>query len=262
MVEIHYHLLFGVDDGPKTIEDSLALVEASIQEGVTHIVATPHANHEFNFDPKVNRERLSAIYERLGGRVTLGLGCDFHLSYENLEDVRRDRSKFTINGKQYLLVEFSDASIPVTATDILYGLQLTGIVPIITHPERNPILVQHPRRLSEWIRGGCLVQLTAASLTGRFGRRAKAMSHDLIQKNWVHCIASDAHSIEGRPPAMREAYQILEHDFGKETAERLCVQNPGAIFRGEELALQPEPLGIYEEAPPARRGFLKGIFGR
>jgi protein-tyrosine phosphatase len=262
LVEIHYHLLFGVDDGPKTLDDSLALAEASIQEGVTHIVATPHSNHEFPFNPQVNREKLAELNDRLSGRVTLGVGCDFHLSYENLEDIRRDHSKYTINGKQYLLVEFSDASIPATATDILYDLQLNGLIPIITHPERNPILVHNPRRLTEWIRGGCLVQLTAASLSGRFGRRAKAMSHDLIHKNWVHFLASDAHSMEGRPPGLREAYQMLTNDFGKDTAERLCVRNPRAAFYGEQLELQPEPMDIYEESVPARRGFLKGIFGR
>lgn len=262
MIEIHYHLLFGVDDGPKTLEDSVALAEASINEGVTHIVATPHSNHEFTFDAEANREKLAALQDRLGDRVTLGLGCDFHLSYENLEELRRDRSKYTINGKQYLLVEFADASIPATTTDILYDLQVSGLFPIITHPERNPILVHNPRRLTDWIRGGCLVQLTAASLTGRFGRRAKAMSYDLIQKNWVHFIASDAHSVEGRPPVLSEAYQALANDFGKDTAERLCVRNPRAVFYGEQLEWQPEPLNIYEEAQPARRGFLKGIFGR
>jgi protein-tyrosine phosphatase len=262
LVEIHYHLLFGVDDGPKTIDDSLALAEASIQEGTTHVVATPHSNHEFAFHPEINSEKLAAINERLGGRLTLGLGCDFHLSYDNLEELHRDRSRFTINGKQYLLVEFSDASIPATTTNILYELQLSGVIPIITHPERNPILVQNPKRMVEWVRGGCLVQLTASSLMGRFGRRAKAMSHDLIQKNWVQFIASDAHSMSGRPPGLREAYQALEQEFGRDTAERLCVRNPRAAFYGEQLEMQPEPLGIYEEAQPARRGFLKGIFGR
>src|SRR6202035_2030561 len=106
-------------------------------------------------------------------RLTLGLGCDFHLSYENLEEVRRNRSRYTINGKQYLLVEFADASIPAATTDILYGLQLHWIMPIITHPEPSPLLVHNPRRMAEWIRGGCLVKWTAGSLTGRFGRRAK-----------------------------------------------------------------------------------------
>jgi protein-tyrosine phosphatase len=262
LFEIHYHLLFGVDDGPKTLDDSLAIAEASIAEGVTHIVATPHSNNEFAFDPEVNRERIAILSSHLSGRLTLGLGCDFHLSYENLEDLRRDRSKYTINGKQYLLVEFADSSIPATVTEILYGLQLSGVVPIITHPERNPILLQKPWRLAEWLRGGCLVQLTAASLTGRFGRRAKAMSRDLLQKNWVHFIASDAHSIDGRPPGLGEAYRTLTNEFGQETAERLCVRNPEAVFYGNRLCLQPEPSHVYEAAQSSPRGFLKGIFGR
>ncbi len=262
MFDIHYHLLNGIDDGPRTQDESLALAEASIKEGVTHIVATPHSNHEFTFRPEVNRELLAALNARLKGRLTLGLGCDFHLSYENLEDLRRNHTKYTINGKQFLLVEFSDSSIPATTTDILYELQLMGLVPIITHPERNPILVHKPERLTEWLRGGCLVQVTAASLTGRFGRRAKSMSFDLIEKNWVHFIASDAHSMEGRPPALGEAHQIVCAGFGKETADRLCIENPGAAFRGEQLKVQPEPTGLYEERQREKRGFFKGIFGR
>ena len=262
MFDIHYHLLFDVDDGPKTLEQSLALAEASIKEGVTHIVATPHSNHEFVFNADINRERIAVLSEHLKGRLTLGLGCDFHLSYENLEDARRNRAKYTINGKQYLLVEFADSSIPATTTDILYGLQLTGVIPIITHPERNPILVRNPKRLAEWIRGGCLVQVTAASLTDRFGKRAKAMSYDLIRKGWAHFVSSDAHSLEGRPPAMGEAYRILTNEFGQETADRLCVRNPSAAFYGQPLGPQPEPLDLYERTPPIRRGFLRGIFGR
>jgi protein-tyrosine phosphatase len=262
LFDIHYHLIFGVDDGPTTLEDSLALAEASIREGVTHIVATPHSNDEFPFRPEVNRERLAVLNGRLEGRLTLGLGCDFHLSYENLEDLRRDRTKYTINGKQYLLVEFADTSIPASAADILYELQLTGVVPIITHPERNPILVQNPRRLAEWIRGGCLVQLTASSLSGRFGRRAKAMSYELLRKNWVHFIASDAHSIEGRPPTLAEAYQVISKEIGQETADRLCVNNPGAAFYGRPLGPQPESRNLYETQSLKRGGFLKGIFGR
>jgi protein-tyrosine phosphatase len=211
----------------------------------------------------LNRERLAILNDRLKGRLTLGQGCDFHLSYENLEDLRRDQAKYTINGKQYLLVEFSDSSIPATATDILFGLQLLSVIPIITHPERNPILAHNPGRLSEWIRGGCLVQVTAASLTGRFGRRAKSISYDLISKNWVHFIASDAHSIDGRPPALGEAHQILRAEFGGETADRLCIGNPGAAFRGDQLGMQPEPAGLYEESRREKRGgFFKGIFGR
>lgn len=262
MFDIHYHLLYGVDDGPKTLEDSLALAELSIQQGTTHIVATPHSNNQHPFKPEVNRELIQILNDRLGGRLTLGSGCDFHLSYENIADLRRDRTKYTINGKQYLLVEFSDSSIPITASEIMYEIQLAGVVPIITHPERNLILIQHPRRLAELIRGGCLVQVTASSLTGRFGRRAKAMSFDMIRKNWVHFLASDAHSVQGRPPALGEAYRTVKDEFGQETADRLCVRNPGAAFRGDSLGAQPEPVDIDEETQHGKRGFLWGIFGR
>jgi protein-tyrosine phosphatase len=96
---------------------------------------------------------------------------------------------------------------------------------------------------------------------GRFGPRARAMKDDLIRKNWVHMIASDAHSIEGRPPAMGEAHRMLADEFGKEMADRLCVRNPGAVFRADPLAPQPEPSDLYDETKSMRRGSLRGIFG-
>lgn len=261
MFDIHYHLLYGVDDGPKTLEESLALAEASIAEGVTHIVSTPHSNDKYRFDPAANRERLAVIEERLGGRLALGLGCDFHLSYDNIENLQKDRSRFTINGKQYLLVEFPDFGIATNMAATFYEMTAAGVVPIITHPERNPTLQQDPGRMAEWIRLGCLVQVTASSLLGRFGQRAQAISRDLLKKNWVHVIASDAHSLERRAPAMSRAYAALQSEFGKPTADRLCIENPKAIFFGEPLAEQPEPRGIFEEFKPAKKGFFSRLFG-
>lgn len=260
MFDIHYHLLFGVDDGPKTLEESLALAEASIAEGVTHIVCTPHSNDKYRFDPAVNRERLSLIEERLGGRLTLGLGCDFHLSYDNIENLYKDKARFTINGKQYLLVEFPDFGIATNMEATFYEMTMSGVVPIITHPERNPTLQKDPSRMTEWIRLGCLVQVTASSLMGRFGQRAQAMSRDLLKKNWVHIIASDAHGVERRSPSMSKAYAVLQSEYGRQTADRLCIENPKAIFFGEPLAEQPEPRGVFEE--PARKGFFSRLFGR
>ena len=262
MFDIHYHLLFDVDDGPKTLEQSLALAEASIAEGVTHIVCTPHSNDKYAFRPDVNRERMHILNERLNGRLTLGQGCDFHLSYENVEKLYKDRSRFTINGKQYLLVEFPDFGIAANMAATFYTMTASGVVPIITHPERNPTLQKDPHRIAEWIRLGCLVQITAASLVGRFGKRAQAMSRDLLRKNWVHIIASDAHSVERRAPAMAEARETLRKDFGQRTADRLCIENPRAVFFGEMLAEQPEPLGVYATYKPAKLGFLSRLFGK
>lgn len=262
MIEIHYHLLSGVDDGPKDIEASLALAEASIAEGVTHIVCTPHANNHYAFQPELNREKLEILNERLSGRVTLGLGCDFHLSFDNIESAFQNRTRYTINGKKYLLVEFPEMGIVHQISDTFCRFLALGIIPIITHPERNPVLAKDPGRMVDWLRAGCLVQITAASLTGRFGKAAEAMSHELIKKNWVHFIASDAHSIAGRPPCMRQAYDLLKSRYGQTTADRLCVHNPRAAFMGEYLPPQPEPIGIHEELKPPRQGFLRGIFGR
>lgn len=257
MFDIHYHLLFDVDDGPKTIEESLALAEASLSEGVTHIVATPHANERFSFSPQVNRQRLAMLEERLALRLTLGLGCDFHLSYENIDDLRVDRTKYTINGSRYLLVEFPDFGIPISISDTFYEMFLAGIVPIITHPERNPTILAHPHRLADWLRGGCLVQITAGSLLGQFGRKPEKMAHELVRKNWVHFVASDAHSVKWRSPAMRGAYDLLKSGFGKETADRLCIGNPRAVFWGENMPGQPEPSNLFDESNFTERGFLR-----
>ncbi len=262
MFDIHYHLLYGVDDGPKTLEESLALAEASIAEGVTHVVCTPHSNDTYRFQPEVNRERLAALEERLDGRLTLGLGCDFHLSYDNIESLYKDRSCFTINGKQYLLVEFPDFGIATNMAATFYEMTAFGVVPIITHPERNPTLQQDPGRMSEWIRLGCLVQVTASSLLGRFGQRAQTVSRDLLRKNWVHIIASDAHSVERRAPALSKAHAALQSEFGQQTADRLCIENPKAIFLGEPLAEQPEPRGVFGDVQPAKKGFFSRFFGR
>ena len=262
MFDIHYHLLFGVDDGPKEFEDSLALGEASIVDGVTHIVCTPHSNDKYNFDPALNRERMLMLQERFEGRLTLGLGCDFHLSFENVEDLYKDPSRYTINGGRYLLVEFPDFGIQPNIANVFYKMITSGITPIITHPERNPTILNDSSIMIEWLRIGCLVQVTASSLTGRFGSRAQEMSVKLLKKNWIHIIASDAHSTERRGPAMSKAYAWLTDEWGQETAERLCVLNPKAVYFDELLPQQPAPQGLFEELQSEKKGIFGRLFGR
>ena len=261
MFDIHYHLLFGVDDGPKEFEESLALAEASVVDGVTHIVCTPHSNDKYKFQPELNRERMEMVQERFVGRLTLGLGCDFHLSFENIEDLHKNPARYTINGKRYLLVEFPDFGIQPNMSTVLYNMITSGITPIITHPERNPTLISDPTRMVEWLQIGCIVQVTASSLTGRFGSRAQEMSEELLQKNWVHIIASDAHSTERRGPAMTKAYNWLLENHSKEVADRLCMTNPKAIYFGERLPAQPASLDLFEDRQPVKKGFFSRIFG-
>ena len=261
MIDIHHHLLFGLDDGSKDIDTSVAMAEMAADDGITHIVCTPHANARYRFDPAINQEKLEQLRARLDGKITLGLGCDFHLSFENVEDALEHHSRYTINGKQYLLVEFPDLAIPPTMSDVFYEFLIAGMQPIITHPERNPTIQKSPHRLDEWIERGCLVQITASSLTGRFGRLAESFSHALLKQGKVHFIASDAHNLDSRPPRMKQAYEIIAKKYGTETAERLCVSNPKAVFFGDEFPPQPLP-GQDESAPsPAeKRSLWKRIF--
>ena len=264
MIDIHHHLLFATDDGPKDIGSSVAQAEVAVAEGITHIACTPHANDTWEFNPEKNREKLEAIRDRIGDSVTLGLGCDFHLSYENIEDALKHPTKFTINGGKYLLVEFAEFMIPQSIGDTFYEFTVRGMRPIITHPERNPILQKDHQRMAEWMRSGCLVQITASSLGGRFGRRAQGLAWELLEKKWVHFVATDAHNLEGRRPSLRPAYEGIARKFGERTAERLFVENPRAAFENRPLGDQPEPEGVYvyEDDAGRRPGLMSKLFGK
>lgn len=259
MIEIHYHLLFATDDGPRDVEASIALAEASIAEGVTHIVATPHANDHHHFVPEANREKLNQIQERVGDRLTLGLGCDFHLSFDNIEDLRHAPRKYTINGHRYLLVEFPDYGIAPNSTETFSEMLASGLVPIITHPERNLTLQADPGRLAEWLEKGCIVQITAASLTGRFGRRAETVAKELLKDGWVHLIASDAHSLDKRPPSLREAHRWVSDHYSPDTADRLCLHAPRAVFYGAPLPPSQDPGSLDKKSSG---GILRRFFQR
>ncbi|MEO6828355.1 MAG: CpsB/CapC family capsule biosynthesis tyrosine phosphatase, partial [Acidobacteriaceae bacterium] len=154
MIDIHHHLLYGLDDGAVDFETSLKMAELAIADGITHVVCTPHANSEYNFSPQENAARLERLRENVGDRLTLGLGCDFHLSYENIEDVLAHPAKYSINGKQYLLVEFPDFGIPQNISESFHEMSVAGLIPIITHPERNLTLMQKPEKIADWLRIG------------------------------------------------------------------------------------------------------------
>lgn len=263
MIDIHHHLLYGLDDGAADLETSLKMVEMAIDDGITHVVCTPHANSEYDFSPEENAARLARLREKLGDRLTLGLGCDFHLSYENIKDALAHPGKYSINGKQYLLVEFPDFGIPQNISESFYEMSVAGIVPIITHPERNLTLMQKPEKIADWIRLGCLVQVTAGSVIGRFGKGPQRIARQLLDQRWVHVIATDAHNVTSRPPVMSTSRKYISGEYGQEEAARLYVENPRAIFLGEPLATQPAPEKIEEEenSAPKKRG-LWSLFGR
>ncbi len=241
MVDIHCHILPGLDDGADSLEEALQMAGMAIADGITHVVGTPHASDHFPFHPELVRQRQSELQARLGDRLVLAAGCDFHLSYENLQALRAQPGNYTINQKDYLLVEFADFAIPPTAEDALHQLQLARLSPIITHPERNGLIRAQPERLWRWLRLGCYVQVTAQSLLGRFGQDTRRLVESWLDQQRIHFFASDAHNATSRPLRLRPAYEVVEKRWGEEVARALFYDNPLAAFEGRPLPYVPEP---------------------
>ena len=240
MIDIHSHVLFGLDDGARTMEDSLAMVRMAAEHGTTDLVATPHANLTFKFEPEQIAERMARVREAAGGVLRLYTGCDFHLSFDNIQDSIEHPRKYTINQQRYLLVEFSELLIFNNTEDIFARIRDAGMTPIVTHPERNGLLRQRIEKIAQWVDQGARVQVTAQSLTGGFGRRAQEFSRELLDRKLVHVVASDGHDCERRPPVMDQARTWLRQTYGAALAESLCVGNPGAALSGNDMHL-PNP---------------------
>ena len=250
MVDLHCHILPGLDDGPDTMEESLEMAETAIADGITHVVATPHSNDRFWFDFSQVRRLLDELQARIGNRLRFATGCDLHLNAENLGLLRKQPKHYCINQRDYLLVEFNEISIPPAMDRTLHEMQLSGLRLIVTHPERNVILRTHPERLREWVRRGCFVQVTSNALTGGFGPTAQQIGLQWIGEGIVHFAASDAHNNRNRPLRLQTAYDVVADQFGEEKARALFVENPHAAFEGRDLPHVPE---VEEAAARPRR---------
>jgi protein-tyrosine phosphatase len=245
MVDIHSHILWGLDDGAQTLEESVAMLQLAAESGTTDIVATPHANHRYSFQPEVIQRRMEEVSAAISGKPRIHRGCDFHLSFENVQSALENPHKYSINGGAYLLVEFPNA--PLTGMDrILTALLDLGLIPIMTHPERHMQLSGIPKEFLEWIQMGCLVQVTAQSLLGRFGKQARESAWNMMRRGLVHFIASDAHDTTDRPPRLDAAFEAIAKRIGQAQAELLCIRNPQAVIAGEAIAADaPKPKPWY-----------------
>ena len=238
MVDIHSHFLYGLDDGAKDRESSLAMLRMAYETGTTDIVATPHSDLKYSFQPDVIAAQLQDLAST-SGIPRLHRGCDFHLSFDNIEDCHSYPTKYTVNGQRYLLVEFDNRKVPANMGEVFGRMREDGITPVITHPERNPLLRKRLPELKQWVDAGCGVQVTAQSLLGDFGNSAERSARELIAKCLVHFVASDAHDLHHRPPTLRAAYSLLQNNYGKALAELLLVANPSAVLTGDPFEVPP-----------------------
>ncbi len=237
MIDIHCHLLPATDDGAKNWDVTLEMCRMAAADGTTHIVATPHANHEYRYDRGAHLALLNEVRARIadaGIHLALTLGCDFHFSFENIEDAIAHPDRYVIGDTRYMLIELSDFSIYHVEHSI-FKLRSAGLEPILTHPERNLELLKKPELVRNYVDAGALVQLTANSLTGFWGKPSQKMCESLLHQGLVHFLASDAHGLKGRPPLLSPARTAAARIIGDAAATRLVEDNPAAILANQPL---------------------------
>ncbi len=232
LVDIHSHILPALDDGAQNFRDALDMLKMAAEGGTTDIVATPHASLEFRFDAALVEAAIAELQQRCGSRIRIHSGCDLHLTVENIRTVLQEPSRYTINHRNYLLVELPEFFAPAVMGEVFRQMRAVGIIPVITHPERHPFLAEHIDLLDQWVEKECLVQLTAQSLLGGFGRHPRKAAAKLLDRGLVHFVASDAHDTLHRPPLLADAFAHVAKAQGREVAEILFVANPKATLAG------------------------------
>lgn len=235
MIDLHSHLLPGIDDGPEDLSTSLEMARMALANGISHIVCTPHIHigRYQNDSGSIQQacERFNEALREAGIDVHVAAAAEVRYSGELMTQVRDGSIPFLgqWQGKRALLLEFPHADVPFGAERMTQWLLDNDIVPIIAHPERNKGLMLNPSRLKPFIEQGCLLQVTAASAAGRFGERAMHLAHELLRHGVVSIMASDAHNLDHRPPLLQEGLLQAARILGEREAERLVIDTPWRI---------------------------------
>jgi protein-tyrosine phosphatase len=247
LIDLHAHILPGIDDGAQTIEDSLAMAEVALEDGITMLVATPHVVRGI-FDNR--KEDILKDVETLNNRLKkdgIGLlvlpGAEYRLEPDLPKRLAAGELLTLNNTGKYLLVELPASMVPEYTEQILYEIQLQGVTPIVAHPERNLGLAQKPQLLQEWSKRGIRAQITSASITGWFGRSVKKRALHFLHTGAAQIIASDGHEARGRAPLMHAAFKEIENLWGIELARTLSIKNPDLIIKGQPLKQASPPMG-------------------
>jgi len=239
MIDLHFHCLPGIDDGPRTWEEAVALCRAAASEGTTTIVATPHVLHESwaNEDPSERDELILRLNTLLGGSPAVLPGCECAFSAQIVEHWERKRNGplTGLNRQPVLLIELPAFGVPTSVEAVFHELCVLDVTPVIAHPERCAELVRDPDRLASLVARGALTQVTAAALLGELGKRAQSAVQMFYRRGLVHLVASDAHSIDRRPPRLAAARAWVARNWGIDAEAELFERAPALVLRHEAL---------------------------
>jgi protein-tyrosine phosphatase len=237
MIDLHCHILPGIDDGARTLAEGVAMCRAAAEAGCEALVATPHQRRGqwWNCDRPELQRRCTELQEAVGPAPRILPGGEIHvdpLLLQELLDLRDDsvEGPQPLAGSRYVLIEFGGACTPSSASELIHELSVAGWRPVIAHPEHFPWLAESPATLADLIALGALAQVTAMSVTGGFGSRTQTETLRLVERGLVHFVASDAHNLDRRPPGLQAAWKTIAARWGEEVARELMVDNPRAVI--------------------------------
>ncbi|WP_205600777.1 CpsB/CapC family capsule biosynthesis tyrosine phosphatase [Gracilibacillus sp. YIM 98692] len=255
MIDIHCHILPNVDDGAKHMEGSVQMAKFAVSQGITTIVATPHHLNGRYENYKIDIiENVKALNQRLHEEnlpITILPGQETRINGEMTTDLENGHLLPLNETSGYLFVELPSNHVPRYTKRLLHDLKLAGVKPIIVHPERNKEIIENPDLLYDIVLEGTLTQVTAASVTGQFGKKVKKFTHQLINANLTHFVASDAHNVTNRGFMMQEAHRTIRQEMGEAMSEWM-IDNAQLLLDGEKI--------VGEEPMPIKKRKILGIF--
>lgn len=262
MIDIHTHIIDGIDDGAKNMEDSLALLRMAAESGTTDIIATPHiiegTNHADWQTILTKTEELNRNARNAGIPIRVYAGAELEMNWDMLPLLKTGQSDYCLAGSRYVLVELPANTVPNYADEFLYEVQIKELIPIIAHPERHPYLAKHPRLLHQWLRNGALAQCNIGSFTGKFGAEVKNFAELLLTNNMIHFFGTDAHSVEHRHTDTSAGLEVVAQKISPETLERITKVNPAAIVEDRYIDVEvPKEIKLPEEK---EKGFFSSLF--
>ncbi|ALC86487.1 capsular biosynthesis protein [Bacillus sp. FJAT-22090] len=239
MIDIHSHILFGVDDGPSNKNETIEMFESAIKEGITEIVSTSHVIHpQYNAAANVVKERLVILQNDIQEQqipLKLHLGHEIRLR-DDLVELLKENKLYTLAGSKYLLLELPSHEVPQYTINIVQELISESYIPIIAHPERNKAIAEKPSKLANLINQGAIAQITSGSLAGKFGKKIQRLSLQLVDANLVHTYGSDAHNLTNRPFLFDEGLTYLENSKRLDAVD-IFLENNARIIEDKEVII-------------------------